>query len=804
MSVSPSARTPRSLRLPRRVRAVLLAFALAGCATTPSPRPPGLRPPVPGRPAPGYERRVDELQAVDSSVLAGRRIALDPGHGGIFRGALGVNGLTEAEVNLGVAFHLRGLLEARGAVLFMTRTDDRDFLSPADSSLRADLAERTRLANAFQPDLFLSIHHNADARGAHDVNETQTYYKLGDDGPSLDAAESVHRYLVRNLGIARHRVTPGNYFVLRNNEAPALLTESSYITNPDVEHKLALAAKQRLEAEALFLGIARFFARRVPVIEAFRAVSPGASAADSVFVASPSLSGRVRGAFDEVRLTVDGDPVKPRVRGDRIDWSPAAALTAGMHETALTVRLAAEGTSRSRKLRFRVVRACGRVVAEFPDQAPWHGDPPLGLRVRVLDADGQPYRDSVRVRIRDLGTRPLAPADTQIVVTEGEGWVYFRASTRRPATSTGAPQVRVRVGLWPPRAARPGIRSVEDVSAGVAISEGATARTRTGFARCMPGDSVLREAPGTGGFAPALDWINRDGFVRLPRDSSGDVPVPQLAGYRPWPADPAWPPRFTPICGGVLHGRRIVVDPDGGGEDPAGVGISGTRAASLNLEVGRALAGFLRAAGAEVLLTRSGDYALSEVERVEKSEAFHAERFLRIGHRAEPPMLGYYYSSAPGKHWAAGAGESFTLLGLPAPPLAEDAQYPLQQTSCPALYVSPARVDAPASEERLLAPGGLRAEAYALFLALAREWAPDAPWPLDSIEVRDAEGRPVPGATVTLGGALVLETDGSGRARLARTEPGPLEALVDDPRVRARAVLLESERGRILTGTPGR
>ena len=37
----------------------------------------------------------------------------------------------------------------------MTRTDDRDFLSPADSSLRGDLAERIRLANAFEPDLFL-------------------------------------------------------------------------------------------------------------------------------------------------------------------------------------------------------------------------------------------------------------------------------------------------------------------------------------------------------------------------------------------------------------------------------------------------------------------------------------------------------------------------------------------------------------------------------------------------------------------------------------------------------------------------
>ena len=174
----------------------------------------------------------------------------------MFRGAQGKNGLTEAEANLGVALNLRGLLEARGALVCMTRTDDRDFVMPGDSSLRADLTERTRISNAFHPDLFVSIHHNADARGTHDVNETQTYYKLGDEGPSLDAAQSVHRYLVRNLGIRQHRIMPGNYFVLRNSEAPGVLTESSYITNPDVESRLALAGKQRLEAEALFLGLA--------------------------------------------------------------------------------------------------------------------------------------------------------------------------------------------------------------------------------------------------------------------------------------------------------------------------------------------------------------------------------------------------------------------------------------------------------------------------------------------------------------------------------------------------------------------
>ena len=94
----------------RALTAAVLAVALAGAGCAVFPR----QPPAP-RPAPGYERLRDTLAAVDASGLAGRRIALDPGHGGFFRGALGVGGLTEAEVNLGVALRLRDLLAAHGA-----------------------------------------------------------------------------------------------------------------------------------------------------------------------------------------------------------------------------------------------------------------------------------------------------------------------------------------------------------------------------------------------------------------------------------------------------------------------------------------------------------------------------------------------------------------------------------------------------------------------------------------------------------------------------------------------------------------
>jgi len=168
----------------------------AGVAPKPAPTPAG--PAAKPGPRAGYDGRRDSLDSVDPTVLRGKRIVLDPGHGGAFPGTRGVNGLTEKEVNLGVGLALRDLLVAAGAQVQMTRTTDRDYLTPADSSLRADLAERTRIANAFAPDLFVSIHHNADPGGLHDVNESQTYYQLGDEGPAYDVAQDVFRSMTRN------------------------------------------------------------------------------------------------------------------------------------------------------------------------------------------------------------------------------------------------------------------------------------------------------------------------------------------------------------------------------------------------------------------------------------------------------------------------------------------------------------------------------------------------------------------------------------------------------------------------------
>ena len=104
-----------------------------------------------------YNRLSEEPGTFDQSVLEGRKIVIDPGHGGNFRGAVGVDSLTESDANLGVALYLWGMLDEAGADVHLTRSTDRDFLPSGSEELRDDLAARTKLANGFEPEVFISI-----------------------------------------------------------------------------------------------------------------------------------------------------------------------------------------------------------------------------------------------------------------------------------------------------------------------------------------------------------------------------------------------------------------------------------------------------------------------------------------------------------------------------------------------------------------------------------------------------------------------------------------------------------------------
>lgn len=193
--------------------------------------------------------------------LAGKRIAIDPGHGGHDPGAEGhYLGLYEKNVTLAIALELQAMLEKAGVEVFMTRSTDTlvDTTLKPGRHIRPDLWKRHDLVNDYSPDLFLSIHNNSwsdkYARGIetyHNPNSLNSF-------PSKRAAQLIQNELVAELQRYSRGIKPKNDAVLQV-KAPAVLAEILFISNKEEEAMLAEPDFAKSAAAALFKGIAAFF-----------------------------------------------------------------------------------------------------------------------------------------------------------------------------------------------------------------------------------------------------------------------------------------------------------------------------------------------------------------------------------------------------------------------------------------------------------------------------------------------------------------------------------------------------------------
>ncbi len=170
-------------------------------------------------------------------------VALDAGHGGRDMGATGPTGLLEKDIVLDIAQRVRELLVRGGVRVVMTRETDT----------YVELPDRPRAARQQGATVFVSIHANASTRSA--IAGSETYYLYPQ---SQQLAQMIQDELGRIAGLANRGIKTANFLVLRENDAPAVLVEVAYLSNPDDEVRLrALAFRQRL-AEAIVRGVQRF------------------------------------------------------------------------------------------------------------------------------------------------------------------------------------------------------------------------------------------------------------------------------------------------------------------------------------------------------------------------------------------------------------------------------------------------------------------------------------------------------------------------------------------------------------------
>jgi N-acetylmuramoyl-L-alanine amidase len=203
--------------------------------------------------------REPERKPRGSTLLAGVKIAIDPGHGGFHTGGTGQTGLMEKDINLRVSLQLQQVLESWGAQVVMTRTADRHFSKEVDD----DLDERVAIVNGCKPDLFLSIHTNfattAGPRGyevwvprcsGHRDTESRNLAGLlrGELGTVWDSPD-------------RGTKDEHNLRVLKGTRCPAALVELEFVSNPAAERLLARTDKQADLAAAIAEAARKWFGR---------------------------------------------------------------------------------------------------------------------------------------------------------------------------------------------------------------------------------------------------------------------------------------------------------------------------------------------------------------------------------------------------------------------------------------------------------------------------------------------------------------------------------------------------------------
>ncbi|MDR3617472.1 MAG: N-acetylmuramoyl-L-alanine amidase [Candidatus Obscuribacterales bacterium] len=175
-------------------------------------------------------------------------IVLDAGHGGTDPGAQRGE-VQEKEITMDIIEKLKKVLEAKGARVVLTRSDDT-FVS---------LEDRVRITNNTAPTLFLSVHINA-MESASDIHGIETYYQTEQ---SRLLADAVHECLISNLAAPDRSVRKARFYVIKNTPVPAILAEVGFISNQAERDKLISSDYQMKIAEALEHGVILYLDRKL-------------------------------------------------------------------------------------------------------------------------------------------------------------------------------------------------------------------------------------------------------------------------------------------------------------------------------------------------------------------------------------------------------------------------------------------------------------------------------------------------------------------------------------------------------------
>jgi N-acetylmuramoyl-L-alanine amidase len=191
-------------------------------------------------------------------ALVGKRIVVDPGHGG--PDDLGVvvpDGplrWTEADLAFDIALRLEGRLAAAGMRVHLTRGPN-----PAETISNRD---RAKLANDLGADLLISIHLDGYANPDADGVATYHYGSLSGGVTSTVGerlAGLVQREIVARTGMRNCQTQPKSWELLRLTRMPAVRVDAGYLTSPVDRGRLVDPKFRDRMVEAIMAAVQRMY-----------------------------------------------------------------------------------------------------------------------------------------------------------------------------------------------------------------------------------------------------------------------------------------------------------------------------------------------------------------------------------------------------------------------------------------------------------------------------------------------------------------------------------------------------------------
>ena len=173
------------------------------------------------------------------------KIVIDPGHGGDDPGAVVTfSEKHEADHTLTTALLLKKELENLGATVILTRESDKS----------VSLENRAQLSNREKANTFISLHFDSGPNS--NASGTTGYYFTS---TSENLAQTVNKYIARNLTLKSQGTKFQNFLVLRENKQPSILLELGYLNNPDDNKLIESTEYQENIAKSIASALKEYF-----------------------------------------------------------------------------------------------------------------------------------------------------------------------------------------------------------------------------------------------------------------------------------------------------------------------------------------------------------------------------------------------------------------------------------------------------------------------------------------------------------------------------------------------------------------